>query len=48
MKLRFPHFFTTAKDGDKVVRSTQRPHVLYKELKVKKSLYRPGVAHRVA
>jgi hypothetical protein len=46
-KLRFPDFMTTAQDGGKVVSLTYRPHVLYKEVKVKHSCYRPGVARRV-
>jgi hypothetical protein len=45
-KLRFPDFLTTTQDGDKVVSLTHRPHVLYKEVKVKQSRYRPGVAQR--
>jgi hypothetical protein len=43
-KLRFPDFLTTAQDGGKVVSLTHLPHVLYKEVKVKQSHYRPGVA----
>jgi hypothetical protein len=46
-KLRFPDFMTTAKDGGKVVSLTHRPNVLYKEVKVKQSRYRHGVAQRV-
>jgi hypothetical protein len=44
-KLRFPDL--TAQDGGKVLSLTHRPHVLYKEEKVKQSRYRPGVAQRV-
>jgi hypothetical protein len=40
-KLRFPNFLKTAQDGDKVFSLTHRPHVLYKEVKVKQS--RSGV-----
>jgi hypothetical protein len=43
-KLRFPDFVTTARDGGEVVSLTHRPHVLYKEVKVNQSRYRPGVA----
>jgi hypothetical protein len=46
-KLTFPDFLTTAQDGGKVVSLTHRPHVLYKEVKVKQPRYRPGVAQRV-
>jgi hypothetical protein len=46
-KLRFPDFLTTAQDGGKVVSLKYRPRVLYKEVKVKQSRYRPGVAQRV-
>jgi hypothetical protein len=46
-KLMFPDFLTTAQDGGKVVSPTHRPHVLYKEVKVKQSLYRPGVDQSV-
>jgi hypothetical protein len=46
-KLRFPDFLITAQDGGKFVSLTQRPHVLYKEVKVKQSRYRPGVTQRV-
>jgi hypothetical protein len=46
-KLKFPDFFTTAQGGGKVVSLTHRPHVLYKEVKVKQYCYRPGVAQRV-
>jgi hypothetical protein len=47
-KLRFTDFVTTAQEGGKVVSLTHRPNVLYKEVKVKQSRYRPGVAQRVA
>jgi glucan phosphorylase len=46
-KLRFPDFLATAQDGGKVVSLTHRLYVLYKEVKVKQSHYRPGVAQRV-
>jgi hypothetical protein len=46
-KLRFTDFMKTAQDGGKVVSLTYRPHVLYKEVKVKQSCYRPGVAQMV-
>jgi hypothetical protein len=46
-KLRFPDFMTTSQDGVKVVNLTHRPHVLYREVKVNQSRYRPGVAQRV-
>jgi hypothetical protein len=46
-ELRFPDLLTTAQDSGKVVSLTHRPRVLYKEVKVKQSRYRPGVAQRV-
>jgi hypothetical protein len=46
-KLRFPDFLTTAQDGGTVVSLTYRLHVLYKEVKGKKSRYGPGMAQRV-
>jgi hypothetical protein len=46
-KLRFPDFLTTSQDGGKFVSLMRRPHVVYREEKVKQSRYRPGVAQRV-
>jgi hypothetical protein len=38
---------TTAQEGGKVVSLTHRPQVFYRQVKVKQSRYRPGVAQRV-
>jgi hypothetical protein len=46
-KLRFRDYLKKTQVGGKVVSLTHWPHVLYKEVKVKQSRYRPGVAQRV-